>query len=85
MICLQSNLLIRYRMAVTTIMPLNFYHAVWKEANQNTLILECLKSPNPYFWKRLYLKGQEPARKPRVWWKMVEKYMEDTRKFIYDL
>jgi hypothetical protein len=32
LVCLQSNLLIRYRISVTTFMPLNFYHAVWKEA-----------------------------------------------------
>jgi hypothetical protein len=44
-----------------------------------------MKSPNPYFWKTLYLPDKAPVRKPKVWWKMVEKYMENLKKFIYDL
>jgi hypothetical protein len=85
LVCLQSNFVIRYRIAVTTLMPLNYFQAVWKQAEQNSLILECMKSPNPYFWKRLYLPSQPPLRRPKVWWKMVEKYMDNLKKFIYDL
>lgn len=66
-------------------MPLNYYHAIWKEAQQNTIILECMKSPNPYFWKILYLKTNVPARKPRIWWKMIEKYRDNLQNYIYDL
>lgn len=66
-------------------MPLNFYHSVWKTAEQNSLILECLKSPTPYFWKKLYLSTQVPSRKPKIWWKIMEKNRENLKDFFYDL
>lgn len=64
LICLQSNHLIRYSISVRTFMPMNHYHSVWKTAEQNTIILECLKSPTPYFWKTLYVNKHVPTRKP---------------------
>lgn len=62
---------------------MNHYHSHWKTAQQNTIILECLKSPTPYFWKTLYVSKNVPARKPELWWKMIEKYREDLGNFIY--
>lgn len=55
-------------------MPMNFYHAQWRTAEQNTIILVAPKSPSPYFWKNLYLLNHQPARKPKIWWKMMQRY-----------
>lgn len=80
-----SEYLIRYRIRVRTFMPLNYYQAVWKEGQQNTIYLECMKSPNPYFWKSLYSSKHVPVRKPRIWWKIMQKYQSNLKDFIYDL
>ena len=74
LICIQSARILRYRLKVKTFMPMNYYHSVWKTSQQNTIILESLKSPNPYFWKTLYLANHIPLQKPKVWWKMMEQY-----------
>ena len=52
-------------------MPMNYFHAVWKTAEQNTIILICPKSPNPYFWKKLYQTNNTPLKKPKIWWSML--------------
>lgn len=66
-------------------MPLNFHHSEWKTGSHNAIILECLKSPSPYFWKTLYLTKQPPSKKPQLWWKVIEKYRSNLGNFIYEL
>jgi hypothetical protein len=44
-----------------------------------------MKSPNPFFWKNLYVKKQVPSKKPKIWWSIMEKYRENMKDFYYDL
>lgn len=83
LICLQSSTVIRYNIRVRTFMPMNHYHSVWRTAQQNTIILTCLKSPTPYFWKTLYVGQHVPLRKPKIWWKIMEKYRENIGNYFY--
>jgi hypothetical protein len=46
-------MILHYKINLKTFMPLNYYQATWKEGHQNTIYFECMKSPNPFFWKRL--------------------------------
>lgn len=83
LICVQSNMILRYRVKIVTFMALNYYHALWKQGQQNTIYLECMKSPSPYFWKQLHQDNHEPQSKPKVWWELVEKYQEELKDFLY--
>ena len=85
LLCVQSVKVIRYRLKVHTFMPLNYHHSVWREGHQNTIYLDCLKSPSPYFWKTLYVGQKVPARRPEIWWKVMEKYRENIGNFYYEL
>ena len=85
LICLQSTNILRYNINIKTFMPLNHHHSVWKTGYHNTIILECLKSPSPYFWKTLYVGKHVPLKKPKIWWKLLEQYRENIGNFIYDL
>lgn len=84
-ICAQSTLLIRYHLTVKTFMPLNYHFHSWKPLEQNGWLLESMKSPNPYFWKSLHSKQTLPKRKPKIWWKMLERYKEQLKDYMHDL
>lgn len=48
----------------------------------NSILMECFKSPAPYFWPILHSRDIVPPRTPKVWWEMLSKYGNELRKVI---
>ena len=83
LVCLhQGTYLLDYTLHVLTFKALNFNHAHWHHDGQNTIVLECMKSPAPYFWPILHSREQPPERRPKTWWKILERYQNSLKTVI---
>ena len=78
----QRQFIIDYQLKVKTFKSLNYNFGVWKDGGQNGVILECLKSPYPYFWGILHSRTSKPRRKPKVWWEILQRYEEELKDMI---
>ena len=53
---------------------MDFVQVQWKSDGQNSIVMECMKSPAPYFWPILHSRDKIPLRTPKIWWEMSAKY-----------
>lgn len=82
-VCLhQGTYIIDYFLHIRTFKGLNFNFARWTQEGQNTFVLECMKSPSPYFWPILHSREHPPERKPKIWWEIIHKYQDQLAQVI---
>lgn len=66
-----------YNLTVTTWKSLNTHYCTWKSEEMSNKILECLKSPFPFFWERLHSDAKYRSPNMHIWWEIYRKYREE--------
>lgn len=76
-LCIDSGKVILFRLYVQTWRSINFNFCQWKDQEQTIKVMECLKSPYPYFWKQLHVKEEHRPENMHIWWDIYRRYRGD--------
>lgn len=81
-LCVSSGAVMLYNLSVITWKSLNTHYCSWKSEEMSTKILECLKSPFPYFWETLHADQYFKSPNMHIWWDIYRKYREEVDNYM---